>query len=453
MQTVLLPIPIALQSCLPELLKDSGSINSRQQLLLLLISLVALVGILRATANYYFLKLAGIVGHELVARLRGVAFAHFLRLPVGYVESRGSGRVLLRFISDADALRSWVSKAGPRLVADSITAILIVLALLWLNPYLSLALALPLLAWGLVLWRLSKPLRESTRLARGLQARLTGEIEHRLSNLREAKLCEARSKSLREIELRIREVATQNAERDRLAAVLETWGQLSIFIALPLLLFAGFSMVWQQQLEATSFVTIVWLALHLIVLLRNSLAAFVLQQKALVSTQRLFVLLCRAAEKGRGQDCIKPKFRQLRISVKEKSYVFGIGLHTLPAEIDLDICKDVLLGFRKTRKLQIAIDGLKLEKTDVKFRRRRVGTLDVSALQSGIELNSSGLMSNGFQAEGIEKLRVIFLKHSQANMPLPPSLITRIRKQAGSAIILCEGTSKAMESEPKPQLI
>ena len=374
MQTVLLFIPLAFHHSLPLLLAPADTATShRSSTLGLLIAVIVGVGCVRAFANYQFLRLAGKVGHGLVADLRSAAYSHMLRLPVKYVEARGAGRVLLRFIGDADALRAWFSKAGPKLIADGLTGAAVYAGLVWLNWQLALLLIPPLGLLLALLWRLSHPVREATRQSRREQSRLTGRIEFALNHLRETKIADARASEPNIIDAGIREVAARNAERDRLAAILESASQLVLFAILPALLLAGFSLVWSQRMSANDLVAFVWLLLHLLVLLRGSLPAFVLHQKALVSAQRLYLLLSRSAEKGRGSRSVKSRFRELTIGQGENCFVFSRGVHVWPSEIDLDTSWDVLLGFARSGGMRLLIDGVPIEQVDVKLRRRRIG--------------------------------------------------------------------------------
>ncbi len=378
MQLSLVPLPIALHRWLPTLLgSEAGTLSDRTELLWKLLAVVTIASVCRAVANYHYLRLAGKVGHAFVAEVRKLAYAHLLRLPVEYVEKRGAGQLLLRFIGDADALRGWISKAGPRLIADALTAGGIAIALLYLNWALALSLTLPLASFAFVLWWLSPGLRDATRTARRLQSQVSGVVERHLNDIRGSKLRDAESATFSaDIRAQLESVAECNGDRDRRAARIEATAQLCIFAALPLFLLVGLPMVWASRLSASDFLAFIWLGVHLLVLFRNSLGALILHQKALVSTQRLYGFLAGSAERGRGRRRRGAEFKTLSVTVDRQTHTFGVGLHQLPRSIAVRDMLDALLGFRAFPPGEIAIDGMNIAQIDVKVRRRRVAVVE-----------------------------------------------------------------------------
>ncbi len=83
---------------------------SPSQLLVIVVAASVVVAVVRGVATYLFTAWSGRSGHALVSDLRESMFEHILRLPFGYVHRRGTGKILLRFIGDSDALRSWMSR-------------------------------------------------------------------------------------------------------------------------------------------------------------------------------------------------------------------------------------------------------------------------------------------------------------------------------------------------------
>ena len=390
MQSLPLLIPFALHRFLPLLMEGSDFSRVRWQELLSLLALTVTVATLRSLAAFYFLAEAGRTGHQLVASLRELAFAQLMRLPVRYVEQRGSGRILLRFIGDTDALRNWFSKTGPKLVADCATAALIIGSLLWLNWTLSLVLVVPLLVTGVVMATFAGRIRQKTRNARGRQAQFTGFVQTQLGNMRSSKLADARDPTRTEFRSRVAEVSSLNADRDRDAAKLEALAEFSIYFSLPLLVLAGLPLVWSSRLSASELIVFVWLTLHLIALLRSCFSAFVIQQKALVSVQRLYVLLSRSAEKGRSAKSVSSEFQTLSLFLDNQRYDFSKGIHEAPEGVDAAGLVAVLHGFELFSEMAITIDELPIDQIELGQRRRLIGYFPAATegeiLASSIEL-------------------------------------------------------------------
>ena len=372
MQSLPLLIPFALHRFLPVLMEGSDFSKVRWQELLGLLAVTVTVATLRSLAVFYFLAEAGRTGHQLVASLRELAFAQLMRLPVRYVEQRGSGRILLRFIGDTDALRNWFSKTGPKLVADCATAALIIGSLLWLNWKLSVVLVVPFLLTGLVMATFAGRIRKKTGNARGRQAEFTGFVQTQLGNMRLSKLGDARDPTRTEFRSRVAEVSALNADRDRDAAKLEALAEFSIYSSLPLLVLAGLPLVWSNRLPSSELIVFVWLTLHLIALLRSSFSAFVIQQKALVSVQRLYVLLSRSAEKGRGENSVSSEFQTLTLFVDNRRCDFSKGIHQAPEVVDAIRLAAVLHGFEPSSEMAITIDELPIDQIELGQRRRLI---------------------------------------------------------------------------------
>ena len=372
MQSLPLFIPFAFHRFLPLLMEESDFSRVRWQALVSLLALTVTVATLRSLAAFYYLAEAGRTGHQLVASLRELAFAQLMRLPVRYVERRGSGRILLRFIGDTDALRNWFSKTGPKFVADCATAVLLVGSLLWLNWKLSLVLLVPILATGVVIATFAGPIRKKTRDARGRQAKFTGFVQTQLGNIRSSKLADAQDPTRTEFRSQVAEVSSLNADRDRDAAKLEALAEFSILFSLPLLVLAGLPLVWSNRLAASELVVFIWLTLHLIALLRSSLSAFVIQQKALVSVQRLYVLLSRSAERGRSAKTVSADFQTLSLFCNNQTYDFGKGIHEAPKGVDAAKLISVLHGFEPSSEMALTIDELPIDQIELGQRRRLI---------------------------------------------------------------------------------
>lgn len=432
MQTVMLAIPAAVHYWLPRLLSSSTqSHESRVYDLTMLTAVVILVGATRVYANYQFLKLASRVGHLLVAKLRTSTYSHLLRLSVNYVESRGAGSLLLRFISDSDALRGWFCKSGPKLIADSLTACVIIAALMWIDLILALVLSLPMILCIYLLLQLSLPVRGATRQARRQQAVLSGQLEQDLTNIRLTKTVWARNRSQLSVPPSIAVVADLNSKRDYYAARLEAWGQSIIFTVLPLLLVYGLSRVWSRKLQSEDFVSFVWLTLHLVVLMRDSLAALIIHQKALVSIQRLYILFARSAEAGRGTKARTPQFDELTIMSQKETLRLRPGLHILPQWICCSQLLECLLGFQRSATIQITINDVDFSKVCVNSRRRLVGHVEINERDSQSWLSKVIVRAKDFG------LRIVILTPSrELNLSAENLELLRSRVPEGMIIMV-----------------
>jgi ATP-binding cassette, subfamily B, bacterial len=123
------------------------------------------------------------LGQHYVTQVRGDLFDHLTKVPARQLGERSRGNMLLRFVGDLSALRSWVSLGLAQLLVAGIAVILAVSVLTLIDTRIGLAVAAVLVMGSVATWRTSPGLILSARLARRRRAKLTGEVTERLTNI------------------------------------------------------------------------------------------------------------------------------------------------------------------------------------------------------------------------------------------------------------------------------
>lgn len=123
------------------------------------------------------------LGQDYVLDVRETLFRHLTQVPARELGARNRGSMLMRFVGDLAALRSWVSLGLSRLLVGGLAVGLSSIVLLAVNPSLGLAVGGALLVGALATWAVSPRLMHRTREARRRQARLTGEVTERLTQI------------------------------------------------------------------------------------------------------------------------------------------------------------------------------------------------------------------------------------------------------------------------------
>lgn len=383
-------LPVLLRFALHPLLDRrsvhiGGGVLSPEELLGLVVTAGVLVAILRATSSFLFVAWAGRCGHALVADLRQEMFEHILRMPCRYVDRRGPGKVLLRFIGDSDALRTWVSRTAPSILADRIVLGVLAATMVVIDWRLAFVMLIPIA----LLWAASRfmahPLLDLTREARQTQAKFTGHVESRIANLRQAKWFDRHRKNRLVTRSLVDHIADLNTARDRQAAVLRGTGQLLAFLSIPLTLGVGIGLVWQQGLEIGQFIAFAWLGAHAAVVVHRLNDAVVVRQKANVSIERILKLLERRAERGRSSGL--PELSPESCSLRIEKLVFsssGIGAADHPLDfdcrdpgvfpiddrVDVDALYECLLGFRRPSGGRIVVGDQPLDEVQIQSLRQ-----------------------------------------------------------------------------------
>lgn len=123
------------------------------------------------------------LGQHYVTQVRADLFGHLTKVPARQLGQRNRGNMLLRFVGDLTALRSWVSLGVAQLLVAGIAVILAISALTVLDAGIGLAVGGVLVLGAVGTWRTNPRLLASSRAARSRRARLTGEVTERLTHL------------------------------------------------------------------------------------------------------------------------------------------------------------------------------------------------------------------------------------------------------------------------------
>ncbi|MCI2238666.1 ABC transporter ATP-binding protein/permease [Paenibacillus sp. TRM 82003] len=136
-------------------------------------------GVLRAAERVTAERL----GQDYALHVRDALFAHLVRVPAREVGRLGRGGMLLRFVGDLSALRSWVSLGLARLLVGGCVVVLSTAALCVLDRRLGVAVGAVLLVGAAGTRWVQPRLTAATRTARDRRAKLTGEVAERLGRI------------------------------------------------------------------------------------------------------------------------------------------------------------------------------------------------------------------------------------------------------------------------------
>ena len=79
------------------------------------------------------------IANEVVYRARTDAYSNILSLPLGFFDSRPSGRIITRIINDCDKLKDITKSLTSSLIPNLIFLIMVMVMMLILNPFLALS--------------------------------------------------------------------------------------------------------------------------------------------------------------------------------------------------------------------------------------------------------------------------------------------------------------------------
>ncbi len=123
------------------------------------------------------------VGYRQVARLRMVLHRHLLNLPVRKVQRSSQGAVLLRFTGDLSTLRTWTSRGLGRGVVSSITLVMVLAVVFYINWLIGLVVAGVLLLAGAGSILFGYRVHRATRAVRWRRSLLASNVAEQIRSL------------------------------------------------------------------------------------------------------------------------------------------------------------------------------------------------------------------------------------------------------------------------------
>ena len=255
-----------------------------------------------ALLDYARQQITILLGQRVIYDVRGRLFQHIHRLPVRYFDRTPVGTMVTRATSDVEALAEMFSSGIAAIASDLLLLVLIVAALLWVNPQMAL-IALALLPAVVVfsLW-IGKRMRKAFRTMRGRLSKLNGFQQETFTGIAVTRLF--RREETMDARFAERNVALRRAH-------FETIFNFSFFfptiqlvsgMAQAAILVLAASRIGGGELSWGEF-TYFWMALALFLRpIRELSERFNILQGALAAAERIFSVLDEEEEEIDGPD-------------------------------------------------------------------------------------------------------------------------------------------------------
>ncbi len=333
------------------------------------------------------------LAQRVVADLRVRMFGHLQELSQGYFDRRPTGKILIRFVGDANALRTWLAKTVITVPAELLTILGVALAVAAITPQLLLAAALPLIAiLPAQLW-INPRARAWTREGRRKQSHLCGVLGERISTMKVIKSVGAQCVSAAEVQSLLEQTAQANIHRGRLDAWSHSISATAALTSVGAVGLWGVGLVHGGLLNEADLLAAVWLTLLLRGPVTRLGGANVVHQRARVAAERIASLLEHPSERG-WSPALLPwsgavRFIRLRrVGYKHPTghWVFrglsttitGPGLVAVTDEADraASMLLELLLRLRRPHHGRIELDEADVRTLHVADIRRRIGWVD-----------------------------------------------------------------------------
>ncbi|HUR28500.1 MAG TPA: ABC transporter transmembrane domain-containing protein, partial [Planctomycetota bacterium] len=152
---------------------------------------IALAGgvatLIQAITGFGLSQILGVAAQRVINEIRKDVQRHVLHLPVRAFDATQTGVLISRIMNDAEGIRNLVGTGLVQLVGGSVTAVIAITVLFWMNWTLTLILLVVLAVFGAVLAFAFKKLRPIFRERGKIQGDITGRLTQTLGGIRVVK--------------------------------------------------------------------------------------------------------------------------------------------------------------------------------------------------------------------------------------------------------------------------
>lgn len=160
--------------------------NSIQKVIMLSLILLGCFA-LRAVFQFFNNYFSHVASWRLVTRIRCMLYDHFQKLSMSYYHDKQTGQLMSRVVNDTSTFENLIAHAIPDLATNIITLIGVLIILLFINPWLTFLVCIPIPFIALLSIVLRK-IRRYFRLGQAKIAELNAVLQDNFSGMKEIQI-------------------------------------------------------------------------------------------------------------------------------------------------------------------------------------------------------------------------------------------------------------------------
>ena len=157
------------------------------QLLLPLVLIVLAATVIQGASSFALTQLVSKSGQRLIAELRAKVQAHVGHLPMAYYDANKTGTLVARIMNDVEGIRNLLGTGLIEFVGGVLTAVLVLIYLLYINWLLTIIALAIVIGFALVLKKAFGVIRPIFRERSKINADVTGRLTESLGGVRVVK--------------------------------------------------------------------------------------------------------------------------------------------------------------------------------------------------------------------------------------------------------------------------
>ena len=149
-----------------------------------LIAIVLSAIFVQAVTSFLLTRILSVQAQYLISELRAQVQKKVLSLPISFFDNTKSGALVSRIMNDVEGVRNLIGTGLVQLVGGSFTAIVSLVILININPWMTLFVFVPLSVFGYIALRAFKYIRPIFRVRGKINAEVTGRLTETLAGVR-----------------------------------------------------------------------------------------------------------------------------------------------------------------------------------------------------------------------------------------------------------------------------
>ncbi|MDY8138209.1 ABC transporter ATP-binding protein [Aquimarina sp. 2201CG5-10] len=152
-----------------------------------LYELLIIVGsaiLIQATTSFLLTRILSVQAQYLISELRAQVQKKVLSLPISFFDNTKSGALVSRIMSDVEGVRNLIGTGLVQMVGGTFTAIVSLGILIYINPWMTLFVLVPVSLFGIVALKAFKYIRPIFRVRGEINAEVKGRLTETLAGVR-----------------------------------------------------------------------------------------------------------------------------------------------------------------------------------------------------------------------------------------------------------------------------
>ncbi len=149
----------------------------------LIVIVIAAISV-QALTSFLLTRILSVQAQYLIAELRAKVQKKVLSLPISFFDNTKSGALVSRIMSDVEGVRNLIGTGLAQLVGGSFTAVVSLIILIRLNPWMTLFVLVPLSTFGIIALKAFKFIRPVFRARGQINAEVKGRLTETLAGVR-----------------------------------------------------------------------------------------------------------------------------------------------------------------------------------------------------------------------------------------------------------------------------